>query len=98
MKSVAEIEFASYDESVAVFWRELIGRFVTRTTARIEAEQAAGRASAVIPAQATAFALCWMTERTCYESLAQGGAIDAALPEALAAVWVGTVYGHAGGD
>ncbi len=93
----AVVETSAYDESVAVFWRELIGRFVTRTTARIEAEQSAGRADAAIPAKATAFALCWMTERTCYESFVQDAVIDAALPDALAAVWVGTVYGHARG-
>jgi len=90
----AVVETSAYDDSVAIFWRGLIGRFVARTTARIEAEQAAGRASAAIPAAGTAFALCWMTERTCYESLVQGGAVDAVLPDALAAVWIGTVYGH----
>lgn len=90
----AVVETSAYDESVAAFWRELIGRFVARTTLRIEAEQAAGRATSSIPARPTAFALCWMTERTCYESLAQGGAIEAELPDALAAVWVGTVYGR----
>lgn len=91
----AVVETSAYDEEVAGFWRELIGRFVTRTTARIEEEQAGGRALTGIPPQPTAFALCWMTERTCYQSLVQGQLLGDALAEALAAVWTGTIYGRA---
>src|SRR4051812_46342617 len=51
------VEVSTYDEEVAVLWRGLVGRFVDATRARIEAE------GAPVPAEATAFALVWMTER-----------------------------------
>ena len=49
----AVVEVSTYDEEVAMFWRGLVGRFVDATRARIEAEQAAGRA---LPGDAQAMA------------------------------------------
>ncbi len=85
----ATVEVSTYDEEVARFWRGLVGRFVDATRERISAEQAAGRA---LPgdAQALAFALVWMTERTLYQQRVQGRPIDV---EALALVYSRTVYG-----
>jgi AcrR family transcriptional regulator len=92
----AVVEASAYDESVAGFWRALVARFVDATRARIEAEQRAGRAPAM-PAHDVAFSLCWMTERTCYQRLVQGGELgDADLVRALARVWLGAVYGRVG--
>lgn len=93
----AVVEASTYDERVAGFWRDLIGRFVKATRRRIEAEQAAGRSAASLPAEGVAFALCWMTERTIYQRMVQPGPVlDAeAAVDSLSAVWVAAVYGAA---
>ena len=90
----AVVETSAYDEPVAEFWRALIGRFVLATRQRLEAEQKQGRA-ARLPAGETAFALVWMTERTCYQQLVQGGDVDdEALAAAITGIWRRTVYGE----
>ena len=88
------VEVSTYDEEVARFWRALVGRFVDATRARIEAEQAAGRALPG-PAEATAFALVWMTERAFHQQAArEGPAGDGAeLLDALTLIWSRAVYG-----
>lgn len=89
----AVVEAAAVDETVAGFWRALVGRFVDASRARIEAEQAAGRAGA-LPAGEVAFALAWMTERTCYQRIVAG--LDPADPQLVAGlvrVWSAAVYG-----
>jgi AcrR family transcriptional regulator len=88
----AIVEVSTTDEEIAAFWRGLVGRFVDATRRRIERERAAGRAAVADP-QATAFALCWMTERTFYEHLVQAAAppVDD-LVDALGGVWVRAVY------
>jgi TetR/AcrR family transcriptional regulator, ethionamide resistance regulator len=90
----AVVETAAYDEPMAQAWRSIVGRFVQATRRRIEAEQAAGAAPASLPAEETAFALSWMTERACYQSLVQGR--DDELPEALTEIWLRAIYGGAG--
>jgi AcrR family transcriptional regulator len=90
----AVVEASAYDEPVGEFWRALLGRFAARTQERIEAEQALGRA-ADAPARETAFALVWMTERTCYQRLVQGGDVeDDAFARSLAGIWLRAVYGR----
>jgi len=90
----AIVEAAAYDEEVATFWRTLVGRFVDSTRERIEREQAAGNADAAIPAQATAFALVWMTERSAYERLVQRDSVaEGPLVAALLRIWLAAVYG-----
>jgi TetR/AcrR family transcriptional regulator, ethionamide resistance regulator len=89
----AIVEVATYDEDVAQFWRGLLGRFIEASRRRIEVERAAGRAVAA-DAQATAFALCWMTERTLYQQFVQGDPIAAdAVAEAMVGIWLRSVYG-----
>jgi AcrR family transcriptional regulator len=89
----AIVEVSTYDEEVAAFWRGLLERFVDATRRRIELEQGAGRAAAE-HAQATAFALCWMTERTMYQQLVQGDPIPTGeLVDALVGIWLRSVYG-----
>ena len=88
----AVVEASAYDEEVARFWRGVVGRFADATRARIEAEQAAGRAPGLDPA-AAAFALAWMTERTMYQHRVQGIGRDDALVGALTEIWVRTIYG-----
>jgi AcrR family transcriptional regulator len=92
----AVVEAAAYDEEAASFWRALVGRFADSTQARIEREQAAGRADPAVPAKATAFALAWMTERSAYERLVQSEAIDEQeFVDALLRIWLSAVYGAA---
>jgi AcrR family transcriptional regulator len=90
----AIVEVSTYDEEVAIFWRGLLGRFVTATRERIEAEQVAGRAPAM-PAQATAFALTWMSERCLYQLMVQDSEVSTRdMTEALVRIWVSAVYGR----
>jgi TetR/AcrR family transcriptional regulator, ethionamide resistance regulator len=90
----AAVEASSYDESVAVFWRALVGRFVDATRRRIEEEQEAGRVG-TLPAEDVSFALSWMTERAMYQRHVQGG--DLAEPDFVASlvrIWSGAIYGR----
>jgi AcrR family transcriptional regulator len=70
----AVVETAAYDEQVAGFWRALVGRFVEATRERLQDDA---------PAE-TAFLLCWMTERACYQRLVEDG--DPRDPEFLSAL------------
>jgi AcrR family transcriptional regulator len=84
----AVIEASAYDEVVAQFWRGIMDGFVEATRARIEAD------GVPVPAESTAQALCWMTERTYYQWVAQGGEFDdPRLTEGVAAVWTRAIYG-----
>src|SRR3954452_18696750 len=84
----AIVEVSTYDDEVARFWRGLVQRFVDATRARIEAEGTS------LPADATAFALVWMTERAFHQLGVQDEPVARSeLVEALAAIWRRTVYG-----
>jgi AcrR family transcriptional regulator len=88
----AIVEVSTYDEDVAVFWRQLLGRFVDASRARIIGEQEAGKSSGCDPA-ATAFALCWMAERVLYQELVQDAPIPREdLVESLVCIWMRTIY------
>ena len=89
----AVVEASAYDEAVAGFWRALVGRFVEASRRRIEAEQARGAMTGVA-AEATAFALTWMTERACYQRLAQGGDLTDDFQTGLVHIWVAALYGR----
>jgi TetR/AcrR family transcriptional regulator, ethionamide resistance regulator len=89
----AIVDAASGDDEVARFWHAIIDRFIGATQRRIEHERAQGRAGAGEP-RATAFALCWMTERTFHQQFVLGEAVpQEELIAALTAIWVRTVYG-----
>lgn len=88
----AVVQSASVDDEMRDLWRALVDRFVLATRARIEREQAAGRALDVPPEQ-TAFCLVWMTERACYQHVQQAAARPDELARALTAIWLRTVYG-----
>lgn len=86
-------EAATYEDDVREFWSRLIDRFVEATCARIELEQAAGRAGAM-PARETAAALIWMSERLLYQ-YARGTLRDFdEMMDALSGAFERTVYGH----
>ena len=89
----AVVEASAYDEAVAGFWRALVGRFVEASRRRIEEEQARGAMTGVAT-EATAFALTWMTERACYERLAQGDDLTDDFQTGLVHVWVSALYGR----
>jgi TetR/AcrR family transcriptional regulator, ethionamide resistance regulator len=85
----ATVEVSTYDEDVARFWRALVARFTTASSRRIGDE---GRAAG--DANATAYALCWMTERALYEQMMEPEAVPADdLVEALVGIWLRSVYG-----
>ena len=83
----AIVEVSTYDEVVAGYWRELLGRFAEASLRRIE------QGGVAADPRATAFALCWMTERALYQQLVQdeGPALED-LVEALAGIWLRSVY------
>ena len=84
----AIVEVSTYDEEVATFWRGLVGRFVDATRARLEAD------GTTLPAQATAFALVWMTERAFHQLGVQDEPVPRAeLVAALAGIWQRTAAG-----
>jgi TetR/AcrR family transcriptional regulator, ethionamide resistance regulator len=85
----AVVETAASDEEVAAFWRGLVARFVEATERRLQAERPD------LEAHETAFALSWMTERTCYQHYVQGGRLDDdRLVRALVGIWTRAVYGE----
>ncbi len=86
----AVVQTASLDDEVREVWRALAGRFVDATCRRIEREQARGLMTNVLPRE-TAFALVWMTERSCYQQVEQGGDPER-LARALTQVWQRTLY------
>jgi hypothetical protein len=93
-RSCAIVEGSTYDREVGVFWRGLVGRFVSASAARIEAEQAAGGADPGLDPAAAAFALVWMTQRSFHQMLVQEDPLPTdELVAALARVWSAAVYG-----
>lgn len=83
------VEVATYDERVGAFWREIVARFIVATRDRLVAEGADPTG-----AEAKAFALVWMTERSCYQQVARGAVGgDEDLIDALVEIWDRGVYG-----
>jgi AcrR family transcriptional regulator len=90
----AIVELSTYDEVVGPFWHAVVSRFVDASADRIASEVEGGRGARAASPAATAFALVWMSERTLHQMLVQEAGIpDDELVEALASVWVATVYG-----
>jgi TetR/AcrR family transcriptional regulator, ethionamide resistance regulator len=84
---------ATTDQELARFWHQIIDRFVDRAQQRIEAARAAGRRGPG-PPRATAFALCWMTERTFHQQSFLGDPLPQnELLDALTGIWVRVIYG-----
>lgn len=84
----AVVEASGYDEEVGAYWRGLIARFIEATERRLLAEGHPPPA-----AKSTAFALVWMTERSCYQHVVRPGHLeDRALIDALGAIWERGVY------
>lgn len=83
------VEVATYDAQVGDFWRAIVARFIAATRDRLVSEGADAAS-----AEARAFALVWMTERSCYEQVAREPLSgDADLIDALVEIWERGVYG-----
>lgn len=92
----AIVQAAAVDDEIAVSWHRIVDRFVDATTRRIEELQRDGIAAVREDARATAFALCWMIERTFNQQLELGEPFsEQVLVDALAGVFVRAVYGGA---
>jgi TetR/AcrR family transcriptional regulator, ethionamide resistance regulator len=84
----AVVEASTYDEEIATFWRAVVERFIHATEERLIAEGASPDR-----AHGKAFLLVWMTERSCYQHVINGGRLDDdALVDALVDVWHRAVY------
>jgi len=91
----AIVQAAATDDEIAVSWHRIVDRFVDATSRRIEDLQREGRAAVREEARATAFALCWMIERTFNQQLVLGGPFrEQALVEALTGIFLRAVYGN----
>ena len=88
----AIVEVSTYDEEVARLLAHAARALRRRDAAAHRGGADAGRAAVPQPA-ATAFALCWMTERTLYQQLVQELTVGVPeLVEALAAIWERSIY------
>jgi TetR/AcrR family transcriptional regulator, ethionamide resistance regulator len=93
----AIVQAAATDDEIAVSWHRIVDRFVDATRRRIEDLQSSGRAAVREDARATAFALCWMIERTFNQQLVLGAPLsEQALVEALTGIFLRAVYGANG--
>jgi AcrR family transcriptional regulator len=84
----AVVEAASYDDQIAAYWDGVIGRIIEATRHRLRAEGLGAD-----EATATATALVWMNERTCYQQAVRGetGLDDDGTVAALSKVWWGVI-------
>ena len=84
----AVVEASTYDEEVGDLWRGLLARFITATEERLAAIDGA---TAGLPGKA--FALVWMTERSCYQHVVREPTLsDEELIAALHEVWARAIY------
>jgi len=96
---VAMVDAAGTDAGVRELWEFWMGRWSALTAERIEAERAAGRAPAGVPAAALADVLLRMNERSCYEASRRGATRRERdeMKQALAAVWLAAVWNERSG-
>jgi AcrR family transcriptional regulator len=86
---------ARHDPEIGALYDRLAERLVRATTRRIEADVEAGRSRITAP-QEVARALTWMNERYLLASFGHRPFSDqAAVTEALATVWINSLYGTA---
>ncbi len=91
----ATMEARATSAQVREVWGRLLGRFVDRTAAAIDAERVRGAAPAGVPARDLAICLCLMNEKV-FEAMAAGAqpaVAEAATLDALVGVWLTAIYG-----
>lgn len=82
-------EAASYDPGVRAAWLAQQDLLIRMIEGHFEEEVRAGRARADLPVRATASALYWMTQQTCYQELvARQRLDDDEYLDALVALWL----------
>jgi TetR/AcrR family transcriptional regulator, ethionamide resistance regulator len=90
----AIVQAAATDDEVAVFWHAVVDRFIDATARRIgELQRTGARGVVELDARATAFALCWMIERSFNQQLVLGEPIARNLVDALTGIFLRAVYG-----
>jgi AcrR family transcriptional regulator len=90
----AIVQAATTDHEVSVFWHAIVDRFVDATARRIETLRTEGGTVVTEDPRASAFALCWMIERSFNQQIVLGEPIaHDALVEALSGIFVRAVYG-----
>lgn len=84
----AVVEAAGYDEQIAAQWSSIVRRIIDGAALRL-------RTAGLAPdrAAATATALVWMTERTCYQQAVRNdtGHDDQHIVAAISDVWWNTI-------
>jgi AcrR family transcriptional regulator len=85
-------EVSTYDDEVREFWLGISERFIIATAAHIRSEQNSGLIPRSLDPRATAEALHWMTERSCYVYLGRGERSADQVVAALAPVWTAALY------
>jgi hypothetical protein len=78
------VETATYDDEIAHLWRDLHERFISVARDRIQRQHPDLQLD---DADARAFTLVGMTERTCYEHLLTERLSDKAVLDALELLW-----------
>lgn len=89
-------EAATYDAEVGAVWRAHQDALIALIEARLEEEQRAGRMPAG-PTRATACALHWMVQQTCYQEMVTHDHLsEDEYLDAVTALWVRGVRGDRG--
>jgi TetR/AcrR family transcriptional regulator, ethionamide resistance regulator len=89
-------EVASYDESVASYWRGRIEKFVRVVAQRLERDREHGLVTAEVDIPYTAHWIVWGTERSIAQHVAAGRKDDGRLASSLArSIWW-SLYGGPG--
>ncbi|MGK2938109.1 MAG: TetR/AcrR family transcriptional regulator [Solirubrobacteraceae bacterium] len=91
----AVVEVSAVDETIAEVFQAILNMLVMAAIARMSELEAAGEAHPVKPTEATARALVAMTERAFYTWRIRGEEITDEHVDALAEIWVRSVYGSA---
>jgi TetR/AcrR family transcriptional regulator, ethionamide resistance regulator len=92
----AIVESWRSDPALTRLWSEMMERFTTAATQRIEHDRRAGRAPAKdVDARVLAAALTWLGERAYYLAAIGHAPFDdeQALVDVLTEIWVSTIYG-----
>lgn len=85
-------EAAAYDEEIGVYWRGLVDRFVQGVAGRVRRDQEDGVAAPEIDPDGCAEILIYASEVYFLRNVARDGGSPEAAVEALAPVWLRTLY------
>ena len=86
------VEAAGYDPEIEAFWRGLVAQFVAGVAARVRSDQEMGLAAPEIDPDRAAEVLVYATETYFHRHVACDGVSPPQAVEALAPVWIRTLY------